>query len=325
MDSRVLLSLTLCLMVGCGSSQEHSETAEAPALSVEEAQRIVDEERAKRQMSQVPRPPQSPTEVIDILQHDESDRFASTRDYLMTMDTIDALITRAQLELLWTEGNLTVAALAKERAHQKKSESDLLTEQLKLTPNDAALTARLEAAGQDVQREHRLWDALQTLAKVHSDLAEGLAREVVRRDPERADGYGLLANVYRLHEDWPEYQRNLELAEARSAERFGVSYARATERVERLGDRDGARAALVALRTEHPEMARIQAQLVLLQDDVKGRYTELEKLKAINPRHALVVLEGAGIEREYQLANELHPTAAAPAKPAAPAAPATTP
>jgi len=316
---RLLACLALGSTLGCAPKPVvKGPVAPTHVMTVAEAQTIVDGERTKAGLpASEPAAPQSLPEVLTIMNFDQSERFAKTRDYLATLSGVDALVVRAALELLWAEGQVTVAALARERAKQADAEAALLTDRLKALPNDTALPAQLEAQKREAARERQLRDALETLAEPHYEAGLTLALEVVRRNPERADGHAVLANVYRLKREWVEFETHMQKAQASEAERVGVLYARAMERDARLGDRVGARKALEALLAEHPGFARGQAQLVLLQDDSEGRHAALQKLIAINPQHALALLEGPAIEAEYQTAQALRGGAQPPSAPAA--------
>lgn len=322
--------LLACLVVssalGCKPQAEgKGPVVPTQTLSMQEAQAIVEGERAQLGLAAgEPTAPASIAEALSILNLDQSERFEKTRDYLADFSGVDALVVRATLETLWTEGQETVAALARERAKQKDAEAKTRASQLELRPNDAALQAHVEAARREAKRERRLRDALEILAQPHYDAGLALAREVVRRNPERADGQAVLANLFRLRSNWVDFETHMQRAQASEAERAGVLYARAMERAVRLGDRAGARHELEALLVDHPSLARAQAQLVLLQDDVEGRHAQLQKLIAINPRHALAQLEGPAIEAEYQTARALRGEARAETGEAAtPTAPAT--
>jgi hypothetical protein len=312
---RWLALLTVCLSFGCQPSAGKGPKAPTRILTLEEAQHIVQEERRTLGAPESTAPaPVSVGEVVDILKRDQTDRFAKARDYLTALDGVDALSVRASLEMLWAEGQVTVAQLARDRAKQKDAEATALEDTLKLQPNDAALKGRIEAARKDAERERRLRDALETLAQPHYEAGATLGREVVRRNPERADGYNVLANLDRIKGNWVEYERNMQRAQGADADRAGVRYARAMERAARLGDRAGARQELEALLAEHPDLARARAQLVVLEDDVEARYAQLQKLAAVNPEHALVALEGKALEREVETARALRsPQAPQPA------------
>jgi tetratricopeptide (TPR) repeat protein len=310
----VLASILLVLAFGCQPSAGKGPKAPTKILTLEEAQSILQEERRKLGTAEAAGPaPTSVADVLDILKRDQTERFAGARDYLTALDGVDALSVRASLEMLWAEGQLTVAELARDRAKQKDAEATALEDTLKLQPNDGSLKARIDAARQDAERERRVRDALETLALPHYETGATLGREVVRRNPERADGYNVLANLDRLKGNWVEYERNMQRAQGADADRAGVLYARAMERAARLGDRVGARKELEALLTEHPDLARARAQLVVLEDDVEARYEQLQKLAAVNPGHALVALEGKALEREVQTARALRAPAAPPA------------
>ena len=312
---RWAFSGVVLLALGCTKSAGKGPESPTSILSMEEALAVVRAERGELGLAEdQAAAPSSLAEVMTVMRHDQSERFAKTRDYLVTLPGVDALALRATLEMLWAEGQLTVADLAREHAKQKDADLRSLEDTLKLQPNDQALQARIVEAKRAADRERKLRDALETLAQPHYDLGMNLGGEVTRRNPERADGYTVLANLYRLRGEWSDFELNMQKAQTRAPERTGQLYARALERASRLGDRVGAREGLVALMGEAPDLARAQAQLVLLQDDVEARYEQLQKLKAINPTHALVVLEGQLIEREYATARELR---AAEVKPAA--------
>jgi hypothetical protein len=297
--------LTLSSVLGCHPPAEGIKGTQdiAEVASVDEAQAIVDDARKQHGMTGAGVAPQSLAEVKEVLRRDQSERFIATRDYLASLDGLEALALRATLESLWAEGQLLVADLARE--HARRRDGDVATTQqiLKLQPGDSRLQARIEEARRQAARERRLAQALTKLSEPHYESALSLAREVVRRDRTRADGYGTLANLYRLHGEWSEFERNLLKAEAQGDDRVVIRYARAMERVERIGDRDGAKQALEALLAEHADIARARARLVLLEDDVHQRHEQLKKLERINPNHALIALEGAAIEREYQAEN----------------------
>jgi hypothetical protein len=317
------LWLMMCLALGCQarSGDSSTETA-AQDLSVEQAQAIVAEERARSGLPTQPGPaPTSLADVFSIMLRDESDRFEPARDYLAPLTGVDVLVVRAGLEALWAEGLLTVAAASGERAERKKAELTAIKEEQRARPNDEALTKRQTQTQAEIEREQRLAHALKVLAKSHYYTGESLAQEVQRRNPERPEGYSVLANLLRLHRDWNEFESNMQKAQARSEERVGMLYARAMERAARLGDRPGARAELEAILAEHPDFARARAQLVLLQDDVEQRYQQLQQLKAVNPKHALIVLQGREIEQEYQTSRALRSAAEQQGEPPALATP----
>jgi tetratricopeptide (TPR) repeat protein len=297
----------LCIAVGCHSSSagKGPEDASKP-LSPQEAQAIVAEERTRLGFGQVEATaPTSLAEVLDILRKDESERFEKTRDYLIGAPGADALATRATLEMLWGEGLITMADLARDRAKQKDAEARSFEETLKLKPEDAGTKQRVESAKRQAERERRLRDALETLSRPHLETGGTLAREVIRLDPENPTGYAALANVYRLQGDWAEFETNMQKAEPKIPDRATVLYARAMEKEARLVSIQAARDDLEALMKAYPDLARAQAQLVRLETDAEARYAQLQKLKAINPRHLLIALEGSAIESEYKTAIEL--------------------
>lgn len=312
-----VLCALLFTLTGC-SSRGGKAGPEAPTqdMTQEEAQSIFEAERGRAGMPEPgEREPQSVAEVLEIMRRDDSVRFPQGRDFLAKLpEGVDVLIARATLETLWAEGLLTVEASAHERFKRQQAQLEAIKAEQRAKPEDEALKKRLSDAEAELTREERLGKAVRVLAKPHHNVGESLAQEVKRRNPERPESYAILANLYRLHRDWNEFESNMQKAQSRSTERVGVLYARAMERAARLGDRPGARQELATLLTEHPDFTRAQAQLVLLEDDVEPRYEQLQKLKALNPRHALILLEGPAIESEYETTKALR-AAQAPAAP----------
>ena len=268
-------------------------------MDVEQAQSVVAQRRGE--VRALPAP-SSVAEVMEILKLDQSERFGEARDFVAGLDGVDALLLRAVLEMLWADGQLTVAQLARENAKQFDAEAKAATDLLALSPKDAQLTARIERNEQAAESERNLRQALETLAQPHYEAAITLAREVIRRNPERTDAYAILANLYRLHADWVEFDSNMQKVGPTATDHASVLYAKALEQEARRKDRAGARAALEALLVEYPGLARAQAQLVLLQDDIEARFEQLQKLQLLNPTHALVRLEGERIKTQYDTA-----------------------
>lgn len=293
-------------VAGCSASAAGPAPRDPSSVNpVAEAQAIVDEASRKRMPMDQAVPPSSMVEVVEILRHDESTRFQGARTYLEGIDSVDSLAVRATLEAFWADGQRLVAELAEEHAKRHDSQVAMLEKTLAVQPAQPDLTTRLEAARQEARDQRRLAKALSTLSDSHSEAGRILAEEVVRRSPQHADGYIALANLHRLRGDWNAFESNLGKAEARGGDRAALRYARAMEQAERLGDRAGARRALEALLVDHADLARARAQLVLLEEDIDNRYQQLQKLKGINPHHALIVLEGHALERDYETAKAL--------------------
>lgn len=60
------------------------------------------------------------SEVLQILTRDESERFPQAQQYLSRLEGVDALSLRATLEMLWADGQLTLAVLAREQANRRR-------------------------------------------------------------------------------------------------------------------------------------------------------------------------------------------------------------
>jgi hypothetical protein len=82
---------------------------------------------------------------------------------------------------------------------------------------------------------------------------------------------------------------------------FGLTYQKACEAWKRGASPDEAVTMMTALREAFPDYVRIQATLVLMQQNVEARYQEFSKLKEISPNHPLVRLAGSAIQKEYEI------------------------
>ena len=117
----------------------------------------------------------------------------------------------------------------------------------------------------------------------------------------------------------------------------GVQYLRALETLKRAAITKETRERLSAVLAINPKLVRAQAKLVLLEEGIVERHAELEKLRALAPKHPIVNIAGPAITSEYEMAQSLErargPAAspapasepASPATPAAPPAPAPSP
>ena len=54
------------------------------------------------------------------------------------------------------------------------------------------------------------------------------------------------------------------------------------------------------LREEMSRYVRVQAALVLVQEDAAAAHAELETLRAMSPKHPVVTIAGPGIQAEFE-------------------------
>ena len=80
----------------------------------------------------------------------------------------------------------------------------------------------------------------------------------------------------------------------------GLLFLKGVSEAERKGDLDAGQKLLREALTKDPKFCRAQAQLVFMANGLTAKYEEYTKLKAMNPRHQLVLVAGPVIEAVYE-------------------------
>jgi tetratricopeptide (TPR) repeat protein len=314
--ARVAFEIADCLEqsieLGCASTKPNIDDPTTPTkgVSPKDARQIVAEFTARmggNVASQLPNP-SSVSEVVEIFKKDDYDKFEAAVQYLADLQGIDALALRAAIEAYWAGMQIGMADLLLEAIQRKDVELSHLqtkTEQgIALSPREKARQGLLKEQQKELSR---VSDALRVLSKGHIDSSKLLSEEAIRQFPDKPEGYRAMAHAHQLKGEWKEYDRQLAKAVALlgSADDYGIMYLRAMEAAKRNVSKEEARALLEKLRESKPDFIRVQAVLVLVQDNLEATYNELMKLKSLFPNHPLVVLAGPTITKDYLSAAEI--------------------
>lgn len=245
------------------------------------------------------RTPKSLAEVDAILHLDQLDLFGGAAAFAEKQTGTDALVLGAQVELSWSEAQLIVAEVL-DGALENVSEATrtLRFRHLSGTTSDAeqAKLAELENAEKEA-RETSL--ALRQLAGEHARRGAELTRKLIAASPESFKGYRIAADYHRLRGDWGAFNEALAILEQKNPTSTGLLFLRALQ-VQAEGDPLAATQLLRKALQKDPKFVRAQAHLVLLQRSPEGAHQELEKLRALNPRHQIIAFTGPLIDAAYE-------------------------
>ncbi|AKV00570.1 hypothetical protein AKJ09_07233 [Labilithrix luteola] len=245
------------------------------------------------------RKPKSLADVDAILHLDQLDLFGGAAAFAEKQSGTDALVLGAQVELSWSEAQLIVAEVL-DGAVENVSEATrtLRFRHLSGATSDAeqAKLAELENAEREA-KETSL--ALRELAGEHARRGAELTRKLISASPESFKGYRIAADYHRLRGDWGAFNEALTILEQKNPTSTGLLFLRALQ-AQSEGDPIGATQLLRKALQKDPKFVRAQAHLVLLQRSPEGAHQELEKLRALNPRHQIIAFTGPLIDAAYE-------------------------
>jgi len=305
-----LLSLPF---LGCGAPQTQPELSKSMTssevgvrkgshLSVEEAEKIVLDARAKfiRPDDDNPlRKPKSLDDVLAILQTDQIDLFRNGTTFARAEKGAKARALEAQLYIAWGEAERIAAQMLDVLDTDLRDEIRQLEELEATGKLDDAEKKRLERTTVLVNDSEPLIAAFSRLAPVH--LAEGkkLADGLVAKKPEGYEGYRVLADYYRLRGDWQNFDAMVSEVEKLNPNSNGLAFLKGIALAEKKRDFAGAANEMRAALAKDPKFTRAQVQLVLFTDGFTNKYAEFKKLEKLSPQHQLVLLVGPVMEEEF--------------------------
>lgn len=304
--SHLLGSIALVVVgsaLGCAEPRELSTprtasevaVARSSSMSVEEAQSVLDDLAKTLAASDAQNPLRSPKtldDVLAVLQSDQVDLFPAAVKVAKADKSPKAQALAAQIELAWGE-NLRIAAQLIDALS-----TDLREEARELSELDAVGKAtpqekqRLEKLEKLVNDESRIVSALAKVAPAHLREGAALAAELVKKAPEGYEGYRVLADYHRIRADWAAFDAMVKEVEAKNPESTGLLFLKGISEAERKHDLEKGGALLRQALAKDPKFCRAQAQILFMANGFTAKYEELGKLRAMNPKHQLVVLAG---------------------------------
>jgi hypothetical protein len=309
---RSAVALTLAALAAACSSPRTLSDAKAPSevaaprtsnMSFEDAVRVLAAARAKLYPAGASDPlaePKSVDDVLAILKSDRIDLFEGGAKRAKAEPSKKGKALAAQLEIAWAEdlrivANLIDVLLPDLRAERR--ELDELDAVGKLSPADKK---RLDGLVALVEQHEQIVAAASRVALVHLSKGAQLAQALVAEAPDDYEGYRVLADYYRIGGEWDRYDEMVKQVEARHPQSSGLMFLKGLALAEREGDLDGGAKLLSDVVAKDPQFTRAQAQLVFLSRGLTKKREEFLKLKAMNPKHQLVLLAGPVIEAAYE-------------------------
>jgi hypothetical protein len=252
-----------------------------------------------------PSPPTSMEEVLAIVRADDLPRYEAARDFADEKEGSEALEIRGFLELTWGDAILTARQLTMDRYLRLRAEEQQLRLRAKRNRDE---DKRLDRLSQSLKDFKEAQVALDAIARPHIEAGEVIVRELNRSYPQRTENAVLEAMHYRLVKDWPRYGQAMRKLNEAGINTPAAEYLRAMEPYDRARDFAASQTRLQALRQSAPDLIRVQAELVLLQQDIEDTYRELQILEGISPHHFLVRIAGKWIADEYETSRGLRST-----------------
>lgn len=288
-------------------------------MSPAEAREYIAGVQKERGVVPDPTPVTSVDQLLDILTADEVNRFQAAAQLVAGKPGIDALSLNATIELCWSDSLTTVALIVEEL--RKRDDADV---QRLRQERDAgrdfpeAKQKELEKAEQAVAFDLKTRSALEVLAKDHLGAGGALVHEELRQFPSDPRTYRVAAFYYLLTGDWQHFDTSMQWLKDSEATDSGLQYLRGLEALQRYAIKKEASGFLRKALELNPKQVRAQAKLVFTVEGIEAVHAELEKLRAVSPRHPVVTIAGPSITSAYEMstafskARETRAPAAAP-------------
>jgi hypothetical protein len=250
------------------------------------------------------RSPKSLDDVKKILRRDTIYLYPAAAEFAHTVNSKEGRTSEATIELLLGESQLVAAQVLAVQAAWVSSDLRIARATLATEPGPPAndrnrlLTQLIHL----VDDGNAIAAALASLAPAHVARGAEVVRTLKQEAPNETTTFALDAEYHRLRGEWPEFETAMQQAEA-SADKGKTSllYLRAMEQVERFHRPDvGAQMMRDAL-SKYPKFIRAQASLVLMAPNPKVALRELQKLKAMNQDHYLVMLLEPTLSADQEL------------------------
>jgi hypothetical protein len=238
------------------------------------------------------REPRSLVDVKAILRRDAVYFFAKAAAFARTLDTTDGRFSEAQLELLLGESQLVASQIlgAQEAwvgGDLRLARANLATEGTEPHTDRGRMLVQLIRV---VEEGNKIADALGVVARPHLARGAEVTRQLRAAAPTDPRTFMLVAEYHRLRGEWPEFDAAMKAAGAADRASRAVCYLRGMEQLERYRRPDRGAVMMRECLASFPTFVRAQAALVLMADKPEEGVRALEKLKAMNQDHYLVML-----------------------------------
>jgi tetratricopeptide (TPR) repeat protein len=305
----VRLSLLALVLVSaaCASTAEVGACTSRPlSMSLAEAHQVVS--RFEAMQASVSRndplsAPKSAADVLEILKRDQIDLFSAGITYAaMQPDQPESLALQAQLELAWGDAQQILADIFTTSSERLLPAVRALELRAAADDLDPAGLRKLSELKDQIGEARLTAEALGRLASEHVATGASLAKRVIAANPNDYVGYRVVADYYRLRQNWDLFSDTVTRIEETKPDSNGLVFLRGTAAMYRDGNLAEARSQFQTALARDPGFTRAQAQLVLASGSSKEARAALEKLREINPTHQMVIWAGPVI----QAAEESH-------------------
>jgi len=308
----------MLVLSACASSKSSTSDGSTIGKGVDietmrppEAAQVVQEFQKAYGIPPIP-PPDTPVtsmaQVLEIIRGDRLPEYEAARRFAAGRQGAEALTLRGYLELSGAGALMTAAWILDHQRRQDLTELRQLTVSRPLEDTSEAAAAdksravKLQAKAADLRKVVR---ALRVLSEEPLVSGADLIKQAISQDPKSQLAYLANANYFRLRGNWLEYDRMMGYADEGADDPPVRTYLRAMEAFERYVDPARCEKLLKETVAKRPDFVRAQANLVLVNEDIEEKYTELQTLKQMSPTHLVVRLAGPMIEEEHKTSQEL--------------------
>lgn len=302
--TRLAFAVAWVALVACTGAPAKSAADGGDEMTPKEAEAVIADARTERGMPPVAHAPvTSADQLLAILDGDEIGRFEDAAAFVAGKPGIDAMALHAKVQLAWSDGFSTVAVVVNELGKRAQVEVDRLGKKKDSGRElSSAEQQALDRAEHEVEFDARVAKALTVLSRDHLQQAESLLSELLRQFPKDVRTYRVASFYYVLREDWNAFDTSMTWLKGEEDGAL-VEYLRAMEALRRFAIKKEAREKFVEALAHNPKLVRVQAKLVLVQEEIPAAYAELEKLRVLAPRHPVVTIAGPSIESEYKMSE----------------------
>jgi len=251
------------------------------------------------------RNPKSLADVKAILRRDTVYLFPNAAAFSKTLGTLDGRFSEATLEMLMGESQLVASEVLTTQAAWVGGDMRIARASL-ATESGAAATDRGRMLSQlirVVEEGNKVADALGAVAPSHLARAAEIVRGLRVEAPNDVRTSALVAEYHRLRGEWTEFDAAMATAEVGEPSTPALRYLRGMEQLERFRRPEQGAAILRESLAAHPKFVRAQAALVLMSTNPVSALSALQKLKAMNEDHYLVMLLEPTLAADQELSR----------------------
>lgn len=287
---------------GCAHGTSMQRTAAASDLTVDQAEHIVDQFANRHTMPANTSPlndPKSLADVLEVLRLDQIDLFAHSTKFAAAEGSVRGKALAGQMLISWGQADYLLADLLSRATQDLQDQKNTLEKRRalsKLSDEEAAHAQRVTAALDDIEG---VASALRRIASHHVTDGSGYAKAVIAAAPNDYEGYRVAADYYEATENWTSFDTTIAKLEALKPDSTGLIFLKGAAARDRDHDSAAALRYFKESLARDPQFVRAQVAIVVLQPDINGAYSEMNKLAALNPNHQIVKWMGPTLKHTY--------------------------